>query len=363
MSEDKSKLDWWQKPEHLDPKAKERGKTRAKSSPKAKAKGKGKSVKRETKQRTLSGELFWQVAIILVLGLVLIVSAHFALLLTTRHKAHRTVPRFDQMGLVEADSIALINDLRLVVSDSLYAPIYERGVILEQLPKAGVVVKPGRAIYVVINATQQQMVDVPYVAGRSLRQAKSMLEANGLAIERLIYEEDLATNYILSQSYGDSVVDETSALRVPIGSGMTLHVGLGEGRGEAIVPQLVGRPYHSARSAILEAGLNIGKVRGSSEIDATNEKLTFVLRQGVPADSTLRLGSELSMELTLYQSEVDSLLKAEARQREIEEMLEQEEQMITDSLMRIIAPESFVEEPIEEEQPKKERVRFEDLFN
>ena len=43
---------------------------------------------------------------------------------------------------------------------------------------------------------------MPYVAGRSLRQAKNMLEVAGLGIEQIVYRPDLATNYVLEE-YAD----------------------------------------------------------------------------------------------------------------------------------------------------------------
>ncbi len=301
-----------------------------------------------------------------IIGLMVVLGAifiHFTLLLTTRHNAHRTVPQFELLSLEEAMTMAVEHNLRLIVSDSLYAPSYERGAVIDQLPKSGSVVKPGRSIYVTINATQQQMVEIPYVAERSLRQGKSLLEGVGLTVDRLIYIPDLATNYILHQQYKNDTINKDRVVKAPIGSGVTLYVGLGNGNGESVVPQLVGRSLHSAKSAILDAGFNVGRLIRGDSIDTSNERLSLVLRQSIPADSTLRLGSEISLELTLYPSKLDSLLKAEDQQRKMEELMErlgEEEQAVTDSLMRILAPEEALPE---EPKVKREKVRFEDLFN
>ena len=73
-------------------------------------------------------------------------------------------------------------------------------VVLDQLPEKGVEVKPGRTIYVTINSFSQKRVPVPYVAGRSLRQAKNMLEIAGLEIAELVYRPDMATNYVLEEA-------------------------------------------------------------------------------------------------------------------------------------------------------------------
>mgnify|MGYP000414558004 CR=1 FL=1 len=133
--------------------------------------------------------LFIIVCVLLVLG----VATHLLLLLGTRHSAHRTVPDLTGIPLEEALGEARRQGLEIIVNDSLYVPAYDGGVVLDQLPEKGVGVKPGRKVYVTINSYRQKMVTVPYVAGRSLRQAKNMLEVAGLGIEQIVYRPDLAT--------------------------------------------------------------------------------------------------------------------------------------------------------------------------
>lgn len=85
--------------------------------------------------------------------------------------------------------------------------------------------KPGRKVYVTINSYRQKMVTVPYVAGRSLRQAKNMLEVAGLGIEQIVYRPDLATNYVLEEYADGKRVSEKSRVQLEAGSGVTLYVG------------------------------------------------------------------------------------------------------------------------------------------
>ena len=133
--------------------------------------------------------LFIIVCVLLVLG----VTTHLLLLLGTRHSAHRTVPDLTGIPLEEALGEARRQGLEIIVNDSLYVPAYDGGVVLDQLPEKGVGVKPGRKVYVTINSYRQKMVTVPYVAGRSLRQAKNMLKwPPGDRTDRL--SSDLATN-------------------------------------------------------------------------------------------------------------------------------------------------------------------------
>ena len=157
--------------------------------------------------------------------------AHFAMQAGTRHGARRTVPDFSGIPLEEAQRIALRNDLTLFINDSLFVPAYEGGIVLDQLPAGGVEVKPGRTVYVTINSFRQKSVPVPYVAGRSLRQAKNMLEIAGLEIEELIYRPDMATNYVLEEYCDGRPVQATSRIEAEMGSGVTLYVGVEAGAG------------------------------------------------------------------------------------------------------------------------------------
>ena len=135
-------------------------------------------------QNTLSelrrNKLVWNLLLIVLIILAMAVIAHFVMQAGTRHGARRTVPDFSGIALGEAQRIARANDLRLHINDSLFVPAYEGGTVLDQLPEGGVEVKPGRTVYITINAFRQKQVPVPYVAGRSLRQAKNMLEIAGL---------------------------------------------------------------------------------------------------------------------------------------------------------------------------------------
>ena len=135
--------------------------------------------------------LFIIVCVLLVLG----VATHLLLLLGTRHSAHRTVPDLTGIPLEEALGEARRQGLEIIVNDSLYVPAYDGGVVLDQLPEKGVGVKPGRTVYVTINSYRQKMVTVPYVAGRSLRQAKNMLEVAGLAAPQPVSSRQKLTTH------------------------------------------------------------------------------------------------------------------------------------------------------------------------
>ena len=117
-------------------------------------------------------KLAYNFVLIAAIILAMAVTAHFVMQVGTRHGARRIVPDFSGVKLDDAQRTSRKYDLELHINDSLFVPAYEGGIVLDQLPEGGVEVKPGRTVYITINSFRQKMVPVPYVAGRSLRQAK-----------------------------------------------------------------------------------------------------------------------------------------------------------------------------------------------
>ena len=187
------------------------------------------------------------------------------------------------------------------MSDSLFVPIYDGGVVLEQNPKAGTEVKNGRRIFVTVNSYRQKMVEIPYVTGFSLRQAKNNLESVGLEIERLEYVEDIATNYILSQKFGGRTIEEGQKVEAEIGSGITLVVGRGEDeeKNRVAVPRVVGMTLYEAKSRLWDSGLNVGRITSDEGVNQLNERNARVYVQSPAQGVVTSLGSGVALSLSL----------------------------------------------------------------
>ena len=250
-------------------------------------------------QRLRTNRLAWNLFLIAVIMLALAVAAHLLMQIATRHGARRTVPDFSGITLHDAERLAAKLDLELHINDSLFVPAYEGGIILDQLPEQGVEVKPGRTVYVTINSFRQKMVPVPYVAGRSLRQAKNMLEIAGLEIKELVYRPDIATNYVLEQYLDRQQISAESLIEAEMGSGITLYVGVDEGDNLTFVPQVVGLALRDAKSRLWESGLNVGKVIYEEGINLLNQKDARVYAQSNPAEQARSLGAAVDLMLTL----------------------------------------------------------------
>lgn len=251
----------------------------------------------------------------------------------TRHGTHRTVPDFMGVKIQEAEQMAKKRKLEIIINDSLFVPAYEGGIVLDQLPKGGVEVKAGRKIYVTINSFRQKMVAVPYVAGRSLRQAKNMLEVAGLGIEKLIYEEDIATNYVLGEYVGHEQITDQSKVEIEMGSGVILKVGVQPEKNSTIVPKAIGQSLQGAKSRLWEQGLNIGKINLDEGINLLNQKDARVYRQSLAHNATATLGATVDLWLTLDEKTIEKSSNASDKAaRELEEERLKAEEAMRDSL-------------------------------
>lgn len=279
--------------------------------------------------------LAWNLVLIAALVLALALAAHLFMQFGTRHGARRIVPDLAGVKFDDARRLAGSKSLKLHINDSLFVPAYEGGIILDQLPEAGVEVKPGRTIYVTINSYRQKMVTIPYVAGRSLRQAKNMLDIAGLGIDEIVYRPDMATNYVLEEAFDGRRITEGSKLEAEMGSGVTLYVGVEADADPAVVPQVVGLSLKEAKGRLWEQGLNIGKVTFDEGINLLNQKDARVYEQRPSAERDVAWGTSVELRLTLDDEKLEAQRKAaqQTARREAAERL-QREQARADSLAR-----------------------------
>ncbi len=233
----------------------------------------------------------------LVLLVVVIFVVNILLGLLTRHGSNRNVP--DLVGYSTEQAVQLLKeeDLELVVSDTLFVPVYEAGAILEQRPSAGEdKVKAGRKIYVTINAEHQRKVKVPYVTGLPLRQAVSNIMAEGLEIERLSFRSDITNKYVLDEILNEMSIDEESNLEVYMGTELTLVVGT---NGESNqVPNVVGKTLREAKSLLWGAGFNIGTLEYDAEMSLLDRTDAVVATQSPAAQTRASNGRAVSLTLT-----------------------------------------------------------------
>ena len=166
--------------------------------------------------------LMFAVAVVLVCGVM------FALNVWTAHGEVRVVPEVRHMGVAEARRILDGSDLLTEVVDSVYDSACERGAIVEQVPPAGNRVKPGRTVYLTINAMSPRQVTLPELVGCSVRQARASLESMGFKdIREVRVPSDYRDLVLAVKSMG---VTLRAGTKLPLTS--TIVIEVGEGYGE-----------------------------------------------------------------------------------------------------------------------------------
>ncbi len=246
-------------------------------------------------------------------GLLLIAGVYLGLKGGTRHGEAIKVPNLLGMDIDEARAMAEDEELSLVVRDSIFDVDLPGGAIVDQLPRTSTVrdvtVKPGRKIYVTINAYSRRMVEIPYVAKQTLRQALNQIERSGLTVKELIYEADMtSTDYVLAQFVSGREITPTTSRKCEVGTGVTLKVSYRRDEQQVYAPRLVGLSLQQARTTLWDNGLNVGKVVYDDSVeDLIARRKARVYKQSVTLGSQLRRGGEVTLYLSCDEAMVDSM--------------------------------------------------------
>lgn len=224
----------------------------------------------------------------------------------TRHSQRQTVPDFIGLHVGDVRRVAREQGLRIEILDSMYAPLYGGGAVIEQIPVGGTEVKRGRRVLLTITSHQQKMVPVPYVTGFSLRQAKNMIEMAGLEISELRYTPNIAAGNVLAQLVGRDTLRKQSNLELEVGSGVTLVVGQSDGASWVSLPKVVGLSMSEAKSRLWERGFNIGEITRDEGINLINQKDASVWSQSPPYGRQAALGTRVSIKLTLDEDKISN---------------------------------------------------------
>lgn len=143
----------------------------------------------------------------------------------TNHGKVATVPMVK--GMSYDDAINKLTDAGLTVelSDSVYEDNARPGEVIEQNPRKGSTVKPGRTVYLTVNAFYPRKVTVPVLSDVSLRQARSALEGIGV---KNIKEVSVISEYkdlVLGAEYNGQPL--RAGMKIPINAVVVLKVGDG----------------------------------------------------------------------------------------------------------------------------------------
>lgn len=241
-------------------------------------------------RRLLANTYFWAGALfLLVIGAACYFLFDNVLMPAyTRYDAVLQVPDVTGTELEEAREMLAAHGLTLGEGQQRFDQTRPLNEILDQTPLPFASVKPGRTIYVTVNAGVVPRITVPRVLGLSLKQAGHRLKAAGLHVDSewpdpLPY---LHANAITKQEPAPGTV-------VQQGEGVHLWYGTGLGDNMVQVPDVTGLPPDEAQQVLERKRLRSVVLHcGAEETDPG--KLT-VMRQDKPVGTSANEGSEIRL--------------------------------------------------------------------
>ena len=218
----------------------------------------------------------------------------------TRHGVSVRVPDVERTSYARAERTVAERGLQVLREIGQYNPNVKRGTVVDQNPPPQTGVKPGRRVYLTVNAGTAPVVSVPDLNGISIREAKIRARALGLAVGAVRPDSIPARypNTITRQapSPGDSLKQ---------GGTVRLWYSTGLGTDSVRVPNVVGRSVESARRRLLRHQLRSlvveSRSSGTSEIQAatdSSETRMYVSRQGRAPQTLLRAGEQVRLYAT-----------------------------------------------------------------
>ena len=174
------------------------------------------------KSMKLWGNLMAMAMVIVALA----IGFKFAVDIYTHHGEAVTIPNLTHKTFENSEHVLSQLSLNIEVSDTGYIKTLPPGCILEQYPAPGERVKPGRTVFVTINATHTPTIALPDVIDNcSLREAMAKLTAMGFKLNPPQFvpgEKDWVYGILVNGrhvAYGD---------RIPVDARLVIQAGKGD---------------------------------------------------------------------------------------------------------------------------------------
>lgn len=256
--------------------------------------------------------IFKNLLILLIAGFFI----YYGSLVILRHYTHHgealSVPDVTGLTLEEAGIVLTSHQLRWQLVDSVYVASVKPGAVVSQNPEPDFKVKENRNIFLTINAVMPEKVKMPDVVGVSLRQAKTLLESQGLSLGRMSYVPDIAVNNVLKQMYqGKDIMKGVEILK---GSAIDLVLGQGLSDEKTSVPNLTGLTLKDVHDYLTKYSLNIGVIIYDSTVITSADSVKAFIWQQKPVadvDALLQLGASVDIWLTADENKNSNIIRAE----------------------------------------------------
>ena len=192
----------------------------------------------------------------LVVSIIIVVLAFLLIKSIARQGKEYELPDICGTSLAELKADNPLH-LTYVVIDSVYDSEKEGGIVIQQDPKAGTMIKTHRKVYITVTTFAPSDVVLPELSNMTVRSAVSALEAAGLRCGQLRFVDSPYRNVILEATCKGKMV--YAGEKMDQGAMVDLTVGMGDKPVGTRVPFVIGQSSAKARRGILSASLNVGR--------------------------------------------------------------------------------------------------------
>ena len=170
------------------------------------------------------------------------------------------LPKF--VGMIYASDIAGNSEYADLTFEITYGnvPSKQPGEVLRQTPAAGMTVKKGKTVSLTVNGEAEQVV-VEDVKGYKQQDAYDALKALNLSPKiQAVADDDTAVGYVVK-------TDPAAGSTVSTGTTVTIYVSSGPSTESAVIPNIVGYQYSTAKEELEAAGFVV-----TTEYDDESDK-------------------------------------------------------------------------------------------
>lgn len=267
-----------------------------------------KSDKEGIFQYFTSKVFFKQLLFIVIAFIMFLVGVQLWLRFYTHHGQKLEMPDFVSENIYKAEEIAKSNHFRLVVSDSIFIVGKKGGIIMDQNPKAGSLVKENRKVYVTITKYDVETVrtsDLPVLYGNPYEQKKTELKYQDIESKIRDFKYDPGEpNHILEVYYNNQLIfsRDQKLDDILINKGDTLEFVISrKDGGDVTIPDLRCKTLEEARFILESSKLTLGDVVYKSESD--DDHAVYVISQSPPYDgiTNIKMGDRVALTVSTSQ--------------------------------------------------------------
>lgn len=196
----------------------------------------------------------------------------------------------DVVGKNKDEAIEILKGLNLnpIISTSRFDDKYPKNHVIFQKPGPSSVVKEGRRVYLTISGGEQ-LVKVPMVINKTLRDAQLTLERNDLLLGIVdSVESEFPADIICVQQYNEG-------REIPKGTTVNLSISLGPRIGMIRVPNILGKSLIQAENLLKSNSLKIGM---RTYITSSTLLPNIVVDQQPSENTLVQVGDSVNVVLT-----------------------------------------------------------------